>query len=312
MKASSIIQLILGIFIGLFRFSIYFWRITEFHDDFLQYLEFFELDEFLSVINLILGVVIIFIGLFIKNHVMRFIYSMFAAVLLIISLYFLLDFITDIPFWMELTELALLQIINFTVIVSLSLMVGIAFVKNSNTVDIIKIISWIPLFFGILYFIFIIYPYTVEYGLEIRFISYLSFFDFTAGFLLIIPLSLISYNIPKQESLVQEDSYHPLQISDTKYCQKCGTPTNMDTIICSNCNTIFPKLRSQYESSNNSVLYGLLGFCIPIVGLILYITLKDSQPENAKSSGIGALVSAAISFILFAIGLIIVFMSEFF
>ena len=307
MKTSSLIQLILGVFIGLFRFSIYFWEISVNYVDFLQYLEFFELDEFLRVFNLIIGIVIIFIGLFNKNHVMRFIYSIFAAVLLIISLYFLLDFITDIPRWMQFTQLALLQIINFTVIVSLSLMVGLAFVNKSTTVDIIKIISWIPIFFGVIYFSYLIYLYTVEYQIELRLIEYLSVFDFTTGYLLVIPISLISYHLPKQQSLAQEDSYHTLQINDTKYCQKCGTPTNMDTIICSNCNTIFPKLRSQYESSNNSVLYGLLGFCIPILGLILYITLKDSQPENAKSSGIGALVSTGISFVVFIIYALVVF-----
>lgn len=323
MKTSSLIQLILGVFIGLFRFSIYirpsvivrgFWPRTIFNRglDFLRFIEYIEFPELLRWISLILGVVIIFIGLFIKNHVMRFIYSMLTAVILIVNLYYLRDFVINIPQWLERTGLALIQIINFTVIVSLSVMVGLGFVKNSTTVNIIKLISWIPIFFGIIYFIYFVYLLEIKFQSPFGYDVYLWIFDYSIISLLFIPVSLISYNIPKYESLDQEYSYHPLQISDTKYCQKCGTSTSMETIICANCNTIFPNSKSSSVSSNNSFLYIFIGFCIPIVGLILYITLKDTQPENAKSSGIGALVSTAISFILFAIALIIVFMSEFF
>ena len=37
-------------------------------------------------------------------------------------------------------------------------------------------------------------------------------------------------------------------------------------------------------------LWGLLGCCIPIVGLILFLVWKDTKPKTAKAAGIGALV----------------------
>ena len=63
------------------------------------------------------------------------------------------------------------------------------------------------------------------------------------------------------------------------------------------------------ENANDKggFLWGLLGFCIPIVGLILFLVWKDSKPKSAKAAGIGALVSVVIVviyYILMAAGLI--------
>ena len=41
-------------------------------------------------------------------------------------------------------------------------------------------------------------------------------------------------------------------------------------------------------------LWGLLGFFLPIAGLILFIIWKDSKPKAAKSTGIGALVTVVL------------------
>ena len=43
--------------------------------------------------------------------------------------------------------------------------------------------------------------------------------------------------------------------------------------------------------------WGVLGFCFPIVGLILYLVWKDSKPKSAKVAGLGALISVAVSFV---------------
>lgn len=52
---------------------------------------------------------------------------------------------------------------------------------------------------------------------------------------------------------------------------------------------------------------GILGCCIPVVGLILWLVWKDSKPNTAKAAGIGALVSvglAALWYIfVFALGI---------
>ena len=45
---------------------------------------------------------------------------------------------------------------------------------------------------------------------------------------------------------------------------------------------------------NGGFLWGLLVFCIPVVGLILFLIWKDQKPKTAKAAGIGALVSVII------------------
>lgn len=48
------------------------------------------------------------------------------------------------------------------------------------------------------------------------------------------------------------------------------------------------------SNDNGGFLWGLLGFCIPVVGLILFLIWKDQKPKTAKAAGIGALVSVII------------------
>ena len=48
---------------------------------------------------------------------------------------------------------------------------------------------------------------------------------------------------------------------------------------------------------NGGFLWGLLGCCIPIVGLVLFLVWKDTKPRTAKAAGIGALV-CVIAYVL--------------
>ena len=43
---------------------------------------------------------------------------------------------------------------------------------------------------------------------------------------------------------------------------------------------------------------GLLGCCIPIVGLVLFLVWRDTKPKTSKAAGIGALVSVIV-YVLF-------------
>lgn len=46
-------------------------------------------------------------------------------------------------------------------------------------------------------------------------------------------------------------------------------------------------------------LWGLLGCCIPVVGLVLFLVWKDEKPKTAKAAGVGALVSVILSIVLY-------------
>ena len=59
------------------------------------------------------------------------------------------------------------------------------------------------------------------------------------------------------------------------------------------------------EGNNNNVTdtggfgWGLLGFCIPIVGLILFLVWKGEKPKTAKAAGMGALISVIIGVVFY-------------
>lgn len=54
---------------------------------------------------------------------------------------------------------------------------------------------------------------------------------------------------------------------------------------------------------------GLLGCCIPIVGLVLFLVWRDERPKSSKAAGIGALISVicivSLYILLFIIGIIL-------
>lgn len=50
------------------------------------------------------------------------------------------------------------------------------------------------------------------------------------------------------------------------------------------------QMQQQNPNDSGSIGWGILGFFIPIVGLILFIVWFNSKPNNAKVSGIGALI----------------------
>ena len=98
------------------------------------------------------------------------------------------------------------------------------------------------------------------------------------------------------------------------FCKNCGKAIDDDSVFCPYCgiplNQNLPK-----QAPNNFVpqikdeggfLWGLLGFIIPLLGLILYLVFKDSKPKTASSVGTGALVGA-ILFACYAIFMIIIF-----
>lgn len=59
-------------------------------------------------------------------------------------------------------------------------------------------------------------------------------------------------------------------------------------------------------NDNGGFLWGLLGCCIPIVGLVLFLVWKDQKPKTAKAAGIGALVCVIVSVVFYIIYFVII------
>ena len=104
-------------------------------------------------------------------------------------------------------------------------------------------------------------------------------------------------------------------------CMTCNNIVDDKSNFCSNCGSNYliydnntpqyqtynPGAYYQYNNQQSNVsttppfLWGIIGFVVPIVGLILYLVWKDTNPNQAKAAGIGALIYACI---VIAIGLL--------
>ncbi len=82
------------------------------------------------------------------------------------------------------------------------------------------------------------------------------------------------------------------------YCKTCGKEINDNAVICPNCGCSTGKGNAVKGKDESSIGYALLGFFIPIVGLILFLMWKEEYPLRAKSAGKGALVSVIVSVVL--------------
>ena len=84
-----------------------------------------------------------------------------------------------------------------------------------------------------------------------------------------------------------------------KYCSKCGQSLDDDAVVCVRCGCKVAGNNSVQDHS--SLGYGLLGFCIPIAGLILWLVWRSETPLRAKSAGLGALISVILGVIIYII-----------
>ena len=112
-------------------------------------------------------------------------------------------------------------------------------------------------------------------------------------------------------------------------CNYCGYSVSEETVYCPNCgekvdttkkNEIkevnektesakeeVKQVQNNYGTSDSSYsfLWGILGYFIPVVGLILFVIWRETKPKDSKAAGIGALVSV-ITNIIFMIIMVIV------
>ena len=91
------------------------------------------------------------------------------------------------------------------------------------------------------------------------------------------------------------------------FCRNCGKEIDDNAVICVNCGVAQKDPQSQKtEVDNGGFGWGLLGCCIPVAGLILFLTWKDTKPKTAKAAGIGALVSVIASILFYVIYFILI------
>lgn len=82
------------------------------------------------------------------------------------------------------------------------------------------------------------------------------------------------------------------------YCKNCGKEVSEFAANCPECGSSQRKANGNNNTNaldNGGFGWGLLGFCIPIVGIILYFVWKDERPITSKVLLQWALISIAIN-----------------
>lgn len=90
------------------------------------------------------------------------------------------------------------------------------------------------------------------------------------------------------------------------YCKNCGRAVDDNSLYCYNCGVRLDNTSSANISEDNSSFgFAVLGFFIPIAGLILFLIYEGKKPKRAKSAGKGALIGFITKFVLSIILVII-------
>lgn len=85
------------------------------------------------------------------------------------------------------------------------------------------------------------------------------------------------------------------------YCKNCGTQIDDHATVCPSCGALQTAPQSE---DKGGFLWGLLGCCIPLVGLILFLVWKDTKPQTSKAAGIGALAGVGVSVLCYIISFV--------
>lgn len=85
-----------------------------------------------------------------------------------------------------------------------------------------------------------------------------------------------------------------------KFCQNCGAKIDANAVICPHCGVALPaftpasSVPATANSKKGSYWWSVLGFFIPVAGLVLYIVWRTSEPKSANAAGLGALIHVVL------------------
>ena len=83
------------------------------------------------------------------------------------------------------------------------------------------------------------------------------------------------------------------------YCKNCGRTVDDTSSYCNNCGArIDNKSNAIISEDSSSFGFAILGFFIPILGLILFLIYEEKKPKRAKSVGKGALIGFITKIVL--------------
>ncbi len=90
------------------------------------------------------------------------------------------------------------------------------------------------------------------------------------------------------------------------YCRECGNELGSNDLFCGKCGAA--RIQNQQSvaqavnttsNKTDKVLYGVVGFFAPLVGLILSLATKKDKPEAAKIGIIVSVIRLVLNLIYF-------------
>ena len=87
------------------------------------------------------------------------------------------------------------------------------------------------------------------------------------------------------------------------FCNNYGAQIDDRAVVCPKCGV--PQNDTPPVVDNGGFGWGLLGCCVPIAGLILFLIWKDTKPKTAKAAGIGAIVSVVLGVLYYVLIMVI-------
>ena len=87
------------------------------------------------------------------------------------------------------------------------------------------------------------------------------------------------------------------------FCYNCGKEIDDKAAICVHCGCSMTARPKSPDAPSTG--FAVLGFLVPLVGLILYLVYEGTHPMRAKSAGKGALIGVIVSVVISVIFVIL-------
>lgn len=86
-----------------------------------------------------------------------------------------------------------------------------------------------------------------------------------------------------------------------KYCIHCGKEILEAAIICPHCGCAVASKANMYADTEDipSTALNILGFLLPIVGLILFLVYQETKPNKAKAIGKFSLIGFIVGVVFY-------------
>lgn len=82
------------------------------------------------------------------------------------------------------------------------------------------------------------------------------------------------------------------------YCAKCGAQNDDNAEFCSGCGASLRRGSVRVQDDEGVGALGIVLFCLPIVGAIMYFLWKDDKPRKAQTACHLALAGVGVGIVL--------------